>query len=297
MSIDYLSEAEAISLQNSQPAFQLFDAGQKLRYSLMKDVGFRQGDKYYVDGINGVDTNDGLSWGTAFKTIQYACNIARRIAGTATIDSSVGHHKYIFIAAGNYNESVLFSGYNIHLIGVSPLSNGQYGVVVNYDNAVTTPAVMAFSGSGLEVANICFQSSRAIPIMYLSDTSDAVHIHDCWIKGDNAKTVTIGISCAIKNSIIENNIINGCITGIDVAAGDWFNNSIVRNNKITNVTNGIAVAATAVCTESEISHNAVVGSSSSIVNSQATDILIYGNWTKGAVSDAGATAGDNTTLS
>ena len=294
--IDYLTESEAYALQNSNQALQNARAGEKLRYALMKEIGFRMGDKYYVDGTNGVDTNDGLSWGTAFKTIQYACNIARYQAGTTTIDSSKGHHKYIFIAAGQYNEQILFSGYNIHLIGVAPLSNGDYGVVVNYDDAVASIAVLGFTGSGLEIVNICFNSAHAIPIILFADTSDAVHIHDCWIKGDNSKTVTIGISCAIKNSIIENNIINGCITGIDVAAGDWFNNSTIRKNKITNCTNLINITATAVCTESEISENSGVGSATGIVNAQATDILIWGNHTKPALSDAGSTAGDNTTL-
>jgi hypothetical protein len=180
---------------------------------------------------------------------------------------------------------------------MGPRSNGDYGVVVNYDDAIDSGYVFAFSGSGLEISNICFQSSKAIPIINLSEVSDAVHIHDCWIKGDNSKTVTIGISAQIKNSLIENNVINGCITGINVAAGDWFNNSIIRYNKLTNVTNGIAIANTAVCTESMIHENYVVGSTGSIVNGQATDIIITNNLVKPAISDAGSTAGGNTTLS
>jgi hypothetical protein len=294
--VDYLSEAEAQEISLLMPGNQNIELGEKVRYALMRDVGFPFGDKYYVDGTNGNNANDGLSWQTAFKTIQFALNKARYLPGTTTINSAKDQHKWIFVGPGQYNEQLLFSGYNIHLIGVSPLSNGDYGVVVNYNDAIASTAVLGFTGSGLEIANICFNSAHAIPIILLADTSDAVHIHDCWIKGDNSKTVTIGISCEIKNSIIENNIINGCITGIDVAAGAWFNNSIIRNNKLTNCTNLIAIAATAVCTESEISRNKGVGSSSSIVNGQATDIIITENRTKPAISDAGAAAGDNTTL-
>lgn len=251
---------------------------------------------YYVDAINGSDSNTGLSFDDAFATIQKACNTARYLPGTTTIDTAKDRDKYILIAPGQYNEQILFSGYNIHLIGLGCRSNGDYGVVVNYNDAVASTAVLGFSGAGLEIANICFNSAHAIPIILLSDTSDAVHIHDCWIKGDNSKTVTIGISCQIKNSLIENNIINGCITGIDIAAGAWFNNSIVRDNKITNVTNAIAIANTAVCTESEISGNFYIGSSTGIVNGQATDIIITENRGKPAVSDAGSASGDNTTL-
>jgi len=294
---NYLSYKEAVAINSLSPGNQEHDVGIRLRSALNMGIGFKDNQKYYVDSVNGSDDYDGLSWETPFRTIQYACNIARYVTGTTTIDTDKSRHKYIFVAPGQYNEQILFSGYNIHLIGVSPRSNGDYGVVVNYDNAVTSTAVLGFSGSGLEISNICFQSSRAIPIILLSSVSDAVHIHDCWIKGDNSKTVTMGISCAIKNSLIENNIINGCITGINVAAGAWFNNSIVRDNKITNVTNGIAIAATAVPTESQISHNYIVGSSSSIVNSQATDIIITENYVKPVFSDAGSTSGDNVTMS
>lgn len=273
--------------------------GSAVKTALQGNIGWKEDERYYVDSVNGVDTqaNDqGKSIDKAFRTIQYAVNIARRIPGTTTIDTARDRRKYIFIMPGQYNEQILFSGYNISLIGLGQRSNGDYGVVINYDDAVASTAVIAFSGSGLEISNICINSATAIPLLLLSSVSDACHIHHCWLKGDNSKTVTMGISAAIKNSIIEDNVINGCITGINVAAGAWFNNSIVRRNKITNCTNLIAIAATAVCTESEISDNSGVGSSTGIVNGQATDILIYGNHTKPAVSDAGSAAGDNTTL-
>lgn len=292
----YLSNLEAEAINNLSPGNQVHGLGSKIQNALSLGIPWKDQQKYYVDDVNGDDDNDGLSWETAFKTIQYACNIARYVKGTTTIDTDRSRDKWIFIAPGQYNEQILFSGYNIHLIGLGARSNGDYGVVVNYDDAVASTAVLAFSGSGLEIANICFNSATAIPIILLADTSDAVHIHNCWIKGDNSKTVTIGISCAIKNSVIENNVINGCITGIDVAAGAWFNNSVVRGNKLTNVTNAIAVAATAVCTESEISGNKYIGSSTGIVNGQATDIIITENRGKPAVSDAGAGSGDNTTI-
>ena len=293
----YLSSLEANAINALSPGNQVYGVGDKLRNALSNGFTWKAEQRYYVDGVNGDDDADGLSWESAFATIQHAVNIARYIDGTATIDTALDHHKYIFIATGQYNEQVLFSGYNIHLIGCSPLSNGDYGVVINYNDAIVATAVLGFSGSGLEISNICFQCSQAIPIILLSSVSDAVHIHDCWIKGNAGKTPTMGISCAIKNSLIENNVINGCITGIDVAAGAWFNNSIVRNNKITNVTNGIAIANTAVPTESQISRNNIVGSVSSIVNAQATDVLITENYVKPVPTDAGSTSGDNVTLS
>jgi hypothetical protein len=296
MNVNYLSMDQARKLNNASPDMQLALVGDRLRLALNGQIGFKQNAKLYVDGITGNDSNDGYSWESAFKTIQAACNKARYVNGVATIDTIRNRDVYIFIAPGQYNEQVLFSGYNIHLIGCGPLSNGDYGVVINYDDAITTTAVMGFTGAGLEIANICFNGAHAIPLLLLASVSDACWIHHCWFKGDDSKTVTIGISCAIKNSIIEHNIINGCITGINVDAGAWFNNSIIRKNKITNVTNILNVDATAVATESEISENAGIGSSTGIVNASSNDILIYGNHTKPAISDGGSAAGDNTTL-
>ena len=297
--LKYLTADEAIKINNRNRESQNAQLGSAVFTAGMGNIGWKEDERYYVDDAIGIDTqvNDqGKTIDKPFKTIKYALNVARYIPGTTNIDYSKGRRKYVFVAPGQYNEQLLFSGYNISLIGLGQRSNGDYGVVINYDDAITTTAVVGFTGSGLEIANICIQCSQAIPALLLSSVSDAVHIHDCWIKGDNSKTCTIGISCAIKNSVIENNVINGCITGIDVAAGAWFNNSIVRGNKITNCTNLIAIAATAVCTESEISYNTGVGSATGIVNGQATDILIYQNYTKPAVSDAGSAAGGNTTL-
>lgn len=293
---NFLSTDEALALNKICPGMQLHQGGSAIQSALQGNIGWLDSERIYVKGDTGNDNNSGDSWDNAFKTIQAAVNKARRIPGTTTIESKKARRKYVFIYPGQYNEQVLFSGYNISLVGVGQRSNGDYGVVINYDDAVAATAVIACSGSGLEFYNLCIQCSKAIPAMLLSSVSDAIVVKNCWIKGDNSKTCTIGISAAIKNSIIEDNIINGCITGIDVAAGAWFNNSIVRRNKITNVTNGIAIANTAVCTESEISDNKVVGSSTSIVNGQATDIIITANKVKPALSDAGSTEGDNTTL-
>ena len=252
-------------------------------------------DICYVDASVGA-SGDGKSWENAKLTIQEGLNQVRRLGDGSTLDDTKDRHKFVLVWPGQYNEKIAFSGYNIHLIAIGLKSNGDYGVVINYDDAITADYVMAFSGAGLEIANICIQSTKAIPILYLADTSDAVYVHDCWIKGDNSKTVTIGIQGNIKNSIIENNIINGCITGINIANGAWFNNTIVRKNKITNVTTGINLVNGCTPTESEISDNTVVGSSASIVNGTSTGVVITGNNVYPDITDGGNLTGRNTLL-
>lgn len=66
---------------------------------------------YYVNATNGNDDNDGLTEGTAFKTIQYAINCIPKI---------LSHDVYIYLAKGTYNEDVriqYFSGGSIRLLG------------------------------------------------------------------------------------------------------------------------------------------------------------------------------------
>jgi hypothetical protein len=42
------------------------------KYKYGDGMGFKNGTKFYVDGINGNNDYDGLSWDSAFKTIQKA---------------------------------------------------------------------------------------------------------------------------------------------------------------------------------------------------------------------------------
>lgn len=301
----FLSEPEAQAINNLMPGNQVYGVGNKLKNALngaSVGAGWKNENERLFVHPEGDNSNDGLSWDKPFRTIQAALNKARYMSGTTTVDSTKYRRVYVFVYPGQYNEQLIFSGYNISLIGlgIGNISNGEYGVVVNYNDAILATGVISFYGAGIEIANICFQSSQAIPIMLAGsggNLADGCYIHNCWFKGNSSKTCTIGISVEIKNSLIEKNIINGCITGINIDAGKQFHNTIVQDNKITNVTNGIAIANTAVCTESEISHNRIIGSSTSIVNSQATDIILFMNAVKPALSDAGAAEGDNTVLS
>lgn len=58
---------------------------------------------YYVDATNGSDTNNGLTSGTAFKTIQHAINNLPQI---------INHTVTIIVAVGTYSEDILITGFN-----------------------------------------------------------------------------------------------------------------------------------------------------------------------------------------
>lgn len=299
MNLAYMTLDEAKALDNSSPVAQVTGLGSRLRRTVNRTSFFRDADEFYV-AKHGSDSNyTGKSWEDPFLTIQKALNVARYIPGTTDIDYGKNRHKYIHVAPGQYNEQLLFSGYNIHLIADSPYpNNGDYGAIINYDNAITATCVIGFTGAGIEIAGFCFNSERAIPLMLMGSgtVADGCDIHHNFFKGDNSKTVTIGIDAEAKNSWIHHNRFSGIITGIDVDASAWFHGMEVFENTMGNVTNGILIANGATITESAIYRNRIVGSTASITNSQATDIIITENRTKPAISDAGGAAGDNTTL-
>ena len=296
---NYFSVGEANHINNMNKEAQNVQLGSAVRTALMGDIGWKDDERYYVDGINGLDTqaNDqGKSIDKAFKTIQYAANVARLVPGTASVATNKDRRKYIFIMPGQYNERVTCVGNNISFIGLGQKSGGNYGVIINFNNAIAATAVVSLTGEGLQLINLTISCNQAIPIVLINATSRGILISGCWIKGIVAKTPTIGISCKMDDSVIEDNVIFGCATGIDVAAAAQFTNVIVRRNKLTTVTDGIALANTCVPDNSEISENKVVGSTSSIVNGENTDVIITDNMVKPVETDAGSTSGNNTTL-
>lgn len=300
---NYLSNAEARAINALSPGNQEYLIGTRIKAALDLGIGFMDEQKYYVHP-NGSDLNDGLSWESAFKTIQHACNIARYVLGTTTIDDSKSRDKYIFIFPGVYNEQVLFSGYNIHLIGLHfKLGNVDYGVVINKDEAVTTTCVVGFTGAGIEIAGLQIHNAAAIPSLYVPTPGDGCWVHDCYVDGDDTNA-TIGIDWEdCRNSVIENNrIFNHVTCGIQLgSSGTWFRNSQVLNNHIAGSQGkGIDVVSGAICGAgfgSIIKSNCIIGSCSIGIHQQNAGayILIADNWVQASttITDAGTGAADN----
>jgi hypothetical protein len=70
MNNSFLSAAQARKIDQDNPTNLLYQVGSKLKNALNLGFPFKNGTRFFVDGLNGADTNDGLSWDTAFKTIQ-----------------------------------------------------------------------------------------------------------------------------------------------------------------------------------------------------------------------------------
>lgn len=177
---------------------------------------------YCVDSVNGSDSYNGFSWQKPKASIDAAIDLARYQLGTTTIDSSKDHHAVVLVAPGHYNEQLLFSGYNIHLIGCGcPVPGKDYGVSINYDGAVASTAVLAFSGSGIHIANLHIHCAEAIPAVLMAYPGDNNLIENCVIECDGTNCTYGILAQSMKGSRIRNCvIIDPKTAGIFLDGGD-----------------------------------------------------------------------------
>lgn len=289
---------------SSNPDIQRAQLGTLLEQA--QAVGFRNENAFFVSP-DGEDGRSGTSWDQSFKTIQHALNVARRVNGA--LDYSKNRLKYVYVWPGQYNEQVLWSGYNIHLMGVQPFGNDDYGPILNYDGSSGTPAAMAFSGAGCSIQGLQINMTTAYPALYLS-IADGCLINNVTIKGN--ATSTIGIWGAnVKKTIITNcHIYGGFATaGISVGQGDggdtYFCGSEISHNKISSSgTVAILVHANAVASvglASYIHQNLIAGDDTTGIHQDAAGayVLVSDNWIQAgtAVTDDGTGAADNHTAS
>ena len=127
-----------------------------------RDMPFGLGAKsLYVDGTNGDDSNDGISWKTAKQKIQAAIDIAENWTN-------------IFITTGAYNEDLVLSLENINLFGEQ-----RDGVVVS---------AMGSDKRALKVhGNVCSINNMSFD---MDDSEFCVEIF-----GDNCSMFDIKIDC------------------------------------------------------------------------------------------------------
>jgi len=171
--------------------------------------------RFFVDPTNGSDSNDGRSWRYPFATFEKGIDSCRFPHGETSLDyDDKSVRSFLFLAPGHYNEGaeMLFSGYNISVIGCGiPVPGKDYGVSINYDGATAATAAMGFSGSGIEICGLHIYCAEAIPAFLIAG-GDNNYIHDCVIECDGTNA-TYGIHAnSMKGSWIERVTICGSKT-------------------------------------------------------------------------------------
>lgn len=224
------------------------------------------GNVWFVDAENGDDNNDGRCWGNAFATIQTAINWARYGAATGSLEYVLkAHHKYIYVRPGHYNLTsyISYSGYGMHMIGLG-VPGKDYGVSINYDGAITTTGVIAFSGSNLSIHNIHIYCDAAAPAIYMAGGDNNL-LDGIVIEGDDTN-MTYGVYApSMKGSWIRNMVIHGAVTAaiyVPGGADKYFIHGGIVNNQIHSDKAGakgvwIAGSGDLVAYNARITHNYV----------------------------------------
>lgn len=235
-------------------------------------VPITQGMVYYVwKGGNNVD---GLSWETAYTTIEAAITEQRRWRATQ-VSALQSVNCYIFIAAGTYDENITSFPMSTTLVGL-----GVRGTDKATEWNTTSGACMAGTVSGMRLINIRFEAGGAFDLLDFNicnnveilncdfqckdndnvaaistENSGNLTIRNCRIGTNGITTFEYGIYAAggankyFQNAVIENNVIEGLDatgTGIFIHGNASNDFTIIKNNiiKLTGAGTGISVGAT-----------------------------------------------------
>ena len=178
------------------------------------------GYTYFVDGVNGVDTNDGLTPGTPKKTIQAAVTVA-------------GRGDTIYIRPQTYTLGTGFARYtedvivplatnDLSIIGVTRTINPEFGVRWKH---VVTP--LTVNAPGLHLENIGFFCEGATKAIDLANDGNVTKVgscgftmYNCAIKGERVY-ITGGDGVRIKNCYFHA-VYDGSVSGGITAVGSTY---------------------------------------------------------------------------
>jgi len=213
------------------------------------------GKIYSVDSVSGLDTNSGLSWDEAVKTIGKAIEKSN-LTRTLTADN------WIIIAPGTYAEPLTVLPYACHMIGL-----GFPGTDKAVEIHPAAGSCLKGTVSGLHIYNIRFEATGAVPIIDFGICNNVIFENcqfspagagvTCYIETDNCSYLQI-INCqffsglgtpVITNGLhfkggsdkflhaaqIKGNIISGIKsggTGINIAVNCTDSETVIQDNII-----------------------------------------------------------------
>jgi len=139
------------------------------------------GTAFYVDGNNGLDTNDGLSPETPFLTVTAAL-----AACTSGANDYVFIMEYPSTALGTETFPIALNKSHVHLIGVPDQASRRNVCLFCQDGAVNT-LELGQDADDCEIAGIEFGATTAACILASAGTpfTCRLHIHHCefgWIR-------------------------------------------------------------------------------------------------------------------
>jgi hypothetical protein len=127
-------------------------------------IGGKAAYVYFIDAENGVDTNDGKTWATAFKTLEkcFGNTTGNKVARDDYSDDAA---YYVFVAPGTYAPTLPLRlyGHGMHVIGLGTPGTDS-GVNITDTAAVgASNGLVLLAGANSSIENIQFNMTTDIP--------------------------------------------------------------------------------------------------------------------------------------
>lgn len=213
------------------------------KYGCLTNFTNQDGMIYYVDGNAGLDTNDGLSWDTAYKTLAVA--LAASHASITTSPKGTGRgwaaRNTVYIKGDSFVENLTKGAQKTDIVGVGscdhhPMARivgnhvmdstsymGMRFINVNFASPAGGGVIMTLptQQSGISFLNCFFdgRSSTAATKAILATAVEMLTIKDCRFVGKfSTTTIDIGTG-ASRALLIESNKIESGAIGITTHSG------------------------------------------------------------------------------
>lgn len=187
--MDWDPSANALTFRfNNGDAVPIFDAGTLT---------------LYVDSVTGSDSNTGLSWGVAFRTITAAVEQA---TDYLELTPSQTQANIAIVIRGTFKEAVTCTLNNITFIGAGPTVNNAIWQEVDTTGAGST--LLTLSGKQCAIKNIRFRVPTTGGIALAVTGGDYLIVDGCHFQGRGGSYYGItlanaGSQCKILNSVFE----------------------------------------------------------------------------------------------
>lgn len=192
---------------------------------------------YYVNAATGLDSNNGLTSGTAFKTIQKAIDSLPRF---------LNHQATINVAAGTYNETVFIEGFygkgNIEILGGTSLALSDNYIVNSIRFNQCTVFVKARGFKGSATTKHVFEAYNTIYGNYEYCKTDSVTATYSGVFLVSSKVKIFGSLLSNKANAIQ--ATNGSIAISDANSGTGNTNGLNANFGATVAKNGTQPSGT-----------------------------------------------------
>ena len=182
--------------------------------SVLGNILTSGGTRYFLDGNSGVDTNDGLSWGSAFKT--WAAAVAASDTNIALSSSHWASRNSIFVRT-DCDEVIVKLPNKCDVYGV-----GSYNA--ERKSTITGNILLASASGGTRIYNMAFKAPAGGGNIFTSPSLSygGISLIDCEIDARSTAIAGIGIMATpcYRLQLIRTNFIGQFATAaISLGAG------------------------------------------------------------------------------